>query len=339
MKILHIASHDAILRGGAVQIVRMIKGQSMLGHSGSLVLNREKCEKLPQCIGDFVLICRKLNLKNLLLLLKLGKEHDISHVHKPDALKIGFFIKLILNKPVIFQRGTTYRLKGLSLLGLKLFSISVIAVSHAVKCGLLKSGLYEKRVHVVYGSSEYVELSKKKALLPSIGIVAALTGKKGYPLFFLTAKKLTSFISGLNFYVFGSGRKNKFESYYKDIKEHINFMGYVSDLKRIYNVIDILVCTSLKGEGFTGSVREAMLFGVPVATTPVSGNPEFVDGRKTGLLLSFEPDKSACILAKAIFTPKSLIKMRSNAQKKALKFFAVERQAERLIEIYKGAVR
>ncbi|NPA15480.1 MAG: glycosyltransferase family 4 protein [Deferribacteres bacterium] len=338
MRILHIASHDAFLRGGAVQILRMVKGQSRLGCSGTVVLNRDSCDGLLQCIEGFRLICRRLNAKNLVFLLELSKGHEVVHTHKPQALRVGFFAKLILRKPVFFQRGTTYRLKGLSFTGVRALSIPVIAVSHAVKRVLLKSGLREDKVHVVYGSAEYSDVKRERRKLPALGIVAAFTGKKGYPLFFTLAGRLLSFAS-FKFYVFGSGKKSKFEEYYRDIRESVSFMGYVSDSSKIYGTIDLLLCTSLKGEGFTGSVREAMLYGVPVATTPVSGNPEFVDAFKTGLILDFEAEGSAAVLLKAVFNPALLTRLSRNAKRKALRFFTVERQAERMIEIYRGAER
>ncbi len=333
MRILHIASHDAFFRGGAVQLLRMSRGLSLRGHRVAVVLNRSTCEglELPE---DFDFFCIRLSAFSLLRLLRLSREFDVIHAHKPVALRIAFFTVLVLRKPVVFQRGTTYPVKGFSRWCLKAFPIFTVAVSHAVRRALVECGVPEERIFVVYGSAPFLKINKKPSSSFRLGIVAALKGKKGYPLFFCIASRIAEKLSKVKFLVFGSGSKEKFREHYKGIEGLVCFMGHEEDLEKIYSGLDMLLCTSLKGEGFTGSVREAMLYSVPVATTPVSGNPEFIDGAHTGLIIDKDCGSASSCILKGIFNPKKLKKLSANAFVLSCRFFSIERQAENLERVY-----
>ena len=84
----------------------------------------------------------------------------------------------------------------------------------------------------------------------------------------------------------------------------------------------------------TGSLREAMMYGVPVATTPVSGNPEVVDGRHTGLLITDDEKRTAEMIVRSVFKPKLLRKLSCNAKCLAERIFSIERHGERLERAY-----
>ena len=336
MRVLHVASHNSFMRGGAVQILRMAEGQSIFGASGVILLNRKVCGHIPEKIGNFKIKCLPLSFNKLLKFLKLSKDFDIIHAHKLEALRFSILSHLFFKKPVVFQRGTTYKLKGIYVAILKGFPLNVIAVSHAVKKVLVSLGIPDERIHVIYGSAPLLSFKHNPSSENRFGIVAAFTGKKGYPLFFSIAENIKRILGNAKFYIYGSGRKEKFKNYVNLLKDALVFKGYLSDLAEIYSCLDMVLCTSLKGEGFTGSVREAMLYGILVATTFVSGNPEFIDHGKTGIIVDIDPSKASHKILNVVFKPFLKRKMALNAKRKAVKFFTIERQAKRLIDIYRS---
>jgi glycosyltransferase involved in cell wall biosynthesis len=65
--------------------------------------------------------------------------------------------------------------------------------------------------------------------------------------------------------------------------------------------MDVVVCASTRGEGLTGSVREALAMARPVVSTDVAGNRELVRHGETGLLVPVrEPDSLAAAIAQLL---------------------------------------
>jgi anaerobic magnesium-protoporphyrin IX monomethyl ester cyclase len=68
-----------------------------------------------------------------------------------------------------------------------------------------------------------------------------------------------------------------------NLQDKVILLGFVSDNKRFFLLIDIYLNTSL-GEAFGFSTVEAMKYGKPVVASKVYGNSDVVDDHETGLL-------------------------------------------------------
>ncbi len=335
MKILHVLSHPSIRRGGAIQALRMARYMSDRGHSVSLILNRGSCDGLSINI-DVNLRCIKLSLLNVITIYRIYSDHDIVHFHRQESLVVALILMLSDGrKRCFFQRGTVYKLKRKYLAILKSFNISIIAVSHAVKRALVSSGIREDKIHVVYGSVDIPSKvhSRKGGPGFSLGLVAAPVGKKGYPLFFKICGYIYNKVNS-KFLVFGSNFREKFTKMYPNVDKIVSFMGYTNDIGKIYPNLTMLLCTSTKGEGLTGSVREAMAYMVPVASTPVAGNPEVVEDCKTGIEIGYDHLDSSIKILKFLFLPKILRVLTLNARVIALRKFHPRLNIDKLLSIY-----
>lgn len=67
------------------------------------------------------------------------------------------------------------------------------------------------------------------------------------------------------------------------VDEEVRFVGYVTDMPRIYAALDVLVLPS-RWEGFGLVLAEAMAAGKPIVATRVGGVPEVVVDGETALL-------------------------------------------------------
>ena len=61
--------------------------------------------------------------------------------------------------------------------------------------------------------------------------------------------------------------------------------GYHSSVNAFYEAFDIFVCPS-KTEGLSNVILESFAYGLPVIATKVGGNPEIIDDRANGLLVT-----------------------------------------------------
>jgi len=107
-----------------------------------------------------------------------------------------------------------------------------------------------------------------------IGLVARIDPMKGYTIFAKSIKKLLGKYSNIIFIAVGSGDSNIKSECEKIIGNKILnkrffWLSPVKDVEIIYNGIDILVSSSLYGEGFSNSIAEAMSCATPCVVTDV----------------------------------------------------------------------
>lgn len=102
-----------------------------------------------------------------------------------------------------------------------------------------------------------------------IGGVGRLEKQKDWNTYIEIAKTITDKFSNIVFLIVGEGSQKE---YLKKIRKENNledkliFTGYVKDMYRIYNIIDIYLCTSL-WEGLPYSIIEASMYSRPVIST------------------------------------------------------------------------
>jgi len=241
--------------------------------------------------------------------------YQIVHAHRDEALVFAWQALLGLGQPrIIAGRGTDYRLKRFSWARTCFRSRKVrrvIAVAQAVKEALVASGVPRGKIEVVYGGVDEnvfrpgLEGSSWRAKwgvakeAPLIGNVAALVGKKGHPIFFQAAALVRRQFPAARFVCVGEGSAEKFTALLDELalRDAVVFAGYQQDMPHILSALDVVVCSSVKGEGLNGAIREGMSCGRPVVATDVAGNREIVHDGENGVLVGPGDEKA---LAEAI---------------------------------------
>jgi len=361
VKILHVATHGSVTRGGAVQMVRLARALASRGHRVKAVFNREKREEIEgisileeRGVEVEALPLEPMRLKNLVSFRKmvLREGFQVVHAHRDPALRFAYFSLWNTGVPLVAQRGTTYRPKGVIPFILRRGGVAgIVAVAHAVKTSLVRVGIPEGKVKVVYGSvdihrfhpalggTRVREEVKIPIRAPVVGMVAALVGKKGYPLFLKACQDVAAVFSGLRLLMVGAGRPSKYGKEAAPLKERAIFVGHREKVEEYMAAMDVVVCASTKGEGLTGSLREAMALGKPVVSTAVSGNPEAVIPGKTGLLVPVgDPASMARAILVILSNPCLARRLGNNGRRWASRVFPDDRRVGIMEELYRELV-
>ncbi len=119
-----------------------------------------------------------------------------------------------------------------------------------------------------------------------IGNAARLTEQKGQRLLIDAAVRLKSKHAAFRIFIAGIGElEAELKGYARKrgVAQHVEFLGFVTDMRGFLDSLDIFVLPSL-WEGYGIAQMEAMCAGVPVVAFRVSSIPEVVIEGETGLL-------------------------------------------------------
>lgn len=132
-----------------------------------------------------------------------------------------------------------------------------------------------------------------------IGAISRLSHEKGIIYFVRAIPEIASLFPNARFTIAGDGNeKNTItrEAKLLGISEKITFQGWVTDISKALQCIDIVVVPSLE-EGLPRLVIESLWHMKPVVATSVGGIPELVIPNQTGILV---PPANHEAIAKAV---------------------------------------
>jgi len=249
LKILQVASHSDLTRGGAVQMLLLARGLKERGHDVWCVFNRAEkaashCPTTPSPTSAALrsetawaeqiapLSGRLFNLGSLRDMLRFrawvrSERFDVIHSHREPALRFCFLATLGFSVPAfVTQRGTVYRLPRWGVVRWAFRSPKldrVIAVSEAVRRSLIANdGLAPDKVSVVYGGYDPQQFHRGiagdrvrsefglDAQTQVVGIVGALIAKKGHADFFEAAARIAEAVLTARFLAIGPGKPERF---------------------------------------------------------------------------------------------------------------------------------
>ena len=324
LRIVMVDSHASVHRGGAVQCASLAVALARRGHRVTCIFDGPAHRPLDgawfenlQNAGVQVLRLGQRNPAGMMRLRRLLSEDppDILHTHKNRALFFAYFATLGMHRPAwAANRGTVYPLSRNRLAHFihRRHVQHICAVSHAVRDALLADGITGEKVDVVYGSFDperfHPGISGDAARrawqvpprAPLVGLIGSLkTPKKGHPVLIEAAALLKERRPNVHFMLIGEGDPGPLQSTASSlgVADRVIFTGFIEDIPSALAALDIVVCASLRGEGLTGALREALAMGRPVISSDVAGNRELVIDRHTGLLV---PPGDAAALAQAI---------------------------------------
>jgi glycosyltransferase involved in cell wall biosynthesis len=174
-------------------------------------------------------------------------------------------------------------------------------------------------------------------------MVATLSTKKNYPLFFRVAKEVIKSRSDVTF--LSAGWFDADAPYYKenlriiDNEDRIILVGEIQDVEALVNAADIgvLFSTSSYGEGLSNSILEYMALSKPTIATSFGGSKELVRNAETGFLVEPENIEDIVpIFCNLLDQPELMVEMGVKARKDVEENYTIERMGQRYKAIYMG---
>lgn len=177
-------------------------------------------------------------------------------------------------------------------------SDTVVAVSGAVYKNLLDDGIPENKLRLIYNGVpplKALDDEQRKEIRLELGvegcfvagIFARLEPVKNHMMFLEAAAAAYNINDGFRFLIVGDGSlkevlKNKAKEL--GVEDAVIFAGYVEDITKLMNAVDVNVLTS-DYEALSISLIEGMTVGKPCITTDSGGTREVVENGKSGFVI------------------------------------------------------
>lgn len=197
-------------------------------------------------------------------------------------------------------------------------------VEKAFKNKINISNIKTKVLYNVNNSEEIIALGNDKIenhIFNKNEINICAVGKimpvKGFDRLARVHKKLIDFNYPVHTYILGIGsEKEKIQDYISanNLEKTFTFLGYQTNPYKFMKKCDLFVCSSYS-EGFSTATTEALILGIPVVTTNISGSKEMLGNNEYGIIVNNNEDD----LYKGIKSLLDDIKKLNHYKKQAIK--------------------
>lgn len=117
------------------------------------------------------------------------------------------------------------------------------------------------------------------------------------------------------------------------------FTGFISEVEKILNIIDIQVNASYLSETTNLALLEGMSLGIPTVATKCGGTPKMIKDWENGLLVEKADSQSlADGIEKIIKDKEKFIEMKENAKRIFKERYTSQVYASQIEKIYEGMV-
>ena len=274
---------------------------------------------------------------------KLGlRTADIVHAHGGRALTMAFWetfafthVHRVVTRHVAFRPRNPWMHRT----KYKWACEGVIAVSEAVRRGLIKTGVPSAKIEVIHTGIELPQPAprdKSKFGLSEtdfvIGHLGAFTREKGQDVAVAAANLLHQSMPYARFILAGDG--TLLNEMRRRAPQTVTFPGFVSNHAAFFGALDVFIMPS-RSEAWGMAALEAMAHGVPVIASDVGGLPEIVEPDNGGWLVpADDPAALARAITESAASPFRLHEQGLKARKRAAQF-SVARMVEQTEGFYR----
>jgi len=344
--------------GGAVQLLLLGQGLMQRGH--------EVCFLVPEGKGweehlwkhgleaEFIPFQARVQAFAVLKRIIRERNFQIMQFYKGRELTLALLARGFKSMPkLVAYRGVNFPLDFFTARKYALAD-KVVAVSGAVKGSLLRAGVPEGKIEVVYGCVDErcfkpAEEGEKSTLRREFGLgeedfviayVASFRPGKGQEAIVEIARVLKDKGLYAHWLCAGGGEKHLMDELKRTMEreglgDRLHILGYREDVEKIYKCADVSLVLS-RSEGLAGVLRESLACGVPIVATDTGGNRELIKDGRTGFLIKPGDWQHAakCVLELAR-NPHLACKIGEAGRKLVLENFTVDKRVEKMESLYK----
>lgn len=244
------------------------------------------------------------------------EEPDIVHTHASLSARIAAKIygecKIVYTRHCDFPISNKFKYKIVRKLNQILnesLTDKIIATSELAKENLVKQGIHEGLIETVLngvdGFKEIEDEEKNKLREKynikkediTIGYLARVEELKGHH-FLIEAVRILkdrNYNKQLKFLIMGSGA---YEETAKELvkslalEDRIIFTGFISEVEKMLNIIDVQINASYLSETTNLALLEGMSLGIPTVATKCGGTPKMIKDFENGILVEKESSES-----------------------------------------------
>lgn len=244
---------------------------------------------------------------------RLAKEREVALVHTHSSIDswVATLAAKTLSLPVVRSRHVSIPIPRRAALVYRLAD-RVITSGDAIRDIVRAAGVKAERIVSIPAGVDTTRfhpgvsggaVRKELGLTgPVAGLVAMLRGSKGHRFFLEAAREVLQALPETRFLIVGDGIG------YEDVKRRVREMGleqavimtgFRTDIPEVMAALDVLVLPSIKSEGTSQAILQALAMGTPVVATATGGIPEVIRDGETGRLV---PPADPHDLAQAILS-------------------------------------
>lgn len=362
LKVIHIDTEKG-WRGGEEQVKNLINYSSGQGVEHILVASKgsameKRASELKVKAMYVTSIFGEGDLFAALKIAKVAKFHKaaVIHAHTAHAHSLALLAKVLLGgkvKVVVTRRVDFHPLRG-KLGWIKkwkyLYGVDFyVAISQKVKEVLLRAGVPESKVEVIYSGVDPQrvqggrgEVLKEKYLIGDeffvIGNLSHFVPHKAHEDLIEAFKLVRQRGYKVKLFLAGKGER---EAFLKGMVQRLGletdvfFIGFQEEVRHLFAFFDLFVVSS-REEGLCSSIIEAFMAGCPVVATDAGGIPELVKDGITGLLAKRgDPLSLAEKLSFALDNMPLMKEMAKKAKSFAFENFTAEKMSMEYLKVYK----
>jgi len=229
-----------------------------------------------------------------------------------------------------------------------IFTSEYVVVSNYAKESLKYFVRKNANMNVIYNGIEIQEKNKKtsKESFINISVIGTIDRNKSQMLAIKACEELRKIgIDNVHLHFFGKtsdkSYENELHAYIEksSSQNNITFHGEVFESKKIYDLTDIVLVTSID-ETFSLVALEAFVNYIPVVASNVGGIPEVVEDSNSGLLFQsgdyIELSKKIEML---VLDDALRMQITKNAYERAKKYFSIDVAVDKVSSILDGYIK
>ncbi|MGH9647716.1 MAG: glycosyltransferase family 4 protein [Bryobacteraceae bacterium] len=273
---------------------------------------------------------------------KIGmRTADIVHAHGGRALTVAFWETLGSGVKRVVTRHVAFRPRNpwMHRMKYKFACDGVVAVSDAVRRGLIETGVPSAKIEVIHTCIEMPQQPAPRDRLTFgleetdfvVGHMGAFTKEKGQDVAVAAANLLCKSMPYARFILAGDGKL--LNEMRRRAPETVTFPGFVANHAAFFGALNVFIMPS-RSEAWGMAALEAMAHGVPVIASDVGGLPEIVEPDNGGWLVpAGDPAALARVIMEAASSPYRLYEQGQKALKRA-QLFSVGRMVDQTEAFY-----